>query len=178
MTGPAHPKLLPRDAAVAVFFATMPECMLTLAAMRLRMPASTVHRSIARLETAGLMYPGLRRVRYAHIEEFLIYGVRYAFPPVIGRLADGVPTSLRSTILHGVDRPQDDYVWPVDGGTGRGESLRPLYRTAPELVKRNRRLYETLALVDAIRVHGHARVPVAVGQLRNRITPPFYLRGT
>jgi hypothetical protein len=179
MTGPGHPKLLPRDAAVAVVYAESPECMLALAAMYLRMPASSVHRSLGRLQAAGLMQPQRRIVVTTRLEEFLIYGMRYAFPPVIGRLADGVPTSLRSPMLARAQLPTDEYVWPVEGESGRGESLRPLYRTAPALARQrgNRRLYETLAVIDAIRVHGHHRVPQAIGFLRARLSPSEFGSG-
>ena len=123
------------------------------------------------------MHSEQRIVLYSRLEEFLIYGMRYAFPPVIGRLADGVPTSLRSPLLARSGLAVDGYVWPAEGESGHGESLRPLYRNAPALAQArgSRRLYETLAAMDAIRVHGHDRVPKVVGYLRLHIGPRLFL---
>ena len=47
-------------------------------------------------------------------------------------------------------------VWPDPEGTLRGQSIRPLYATVPSAARNDQKLYELLALVDAIRV-GKAR---------------------
>jgi hypothetical protein len=47
-------------------------------------------------------------------------------------------------------------IWPDPEGTVRGEGLAPLYRSAPRAALRDPRLYEWLALVDAVRA-GRAR---------------------
>ena len=47
-------------------------------------------------------------------------------------------------------------VWPDAEGTLRGESFSPLYRSAVAASKKDTKLYELLALVDAIR-GGRAR---------------------
>ena len=47
-------------------------------------------------------------------------------------------------------------MWPSPDGEHRGVSLEPLYRTVPIAARRDARLYEILALVDAIR-DGRAR---------------------
>jgi len=47
-------------------------------------------------------------------------------------------------------------VWPDPEGTVRGESLEPIYKTAPLAARRDPHLYQTLALIDAIR-GGRAR---------------------
>jgi hypothetical protein len=47
-------------------------------------------------------------------------------------------------------------VWPDPKGTVRGLALKPLYRTVPKAAKSDPKLYELLALVDALRM-GRAR---------------------
>jgi len=47
-------------------------------------------------------------------------------------------------------------VWPSANGTVRGETLAPLYSTVPAAAARDPKLYECLALVDAVRA-GRAR---------------------
>ena len=46
--------------------------------------------------------------------------------------------------------------WPDPSGPVRGTAFEPLYRNVPEAAKRDSRLYELLALIDAIR-DGRAR---------------------
>jgi hypothetical protein len=50
----------------------------------------------------------------------------------------------------------EHYVWPTGKGNLRGHSIVPLYPSAIEAAQNDRKLYELLALVDALRV-GRAR---------------------
>jgi len=92
------------------------------------------------------------------IEEFLIHGVKYAFPPDHGSIVRGMKTSYAVSPL--ADQlVQDDVnppVWPYAEGKDRGPSLSPLYRSAPMAAEQDPVLYELLSLVDAIR-DGRAR---------------------
>ena len=47
-------------------------------------------------------------------------------------------------------------VWPYSEGSARGIALHPLYPTVPRAAERDSRLYDALALFDAIRI-GRAR---------------------
>ncbi|UYZ63160.1 hypothetical protein [Hymenobacter weizhouensis] len=51
---------------------------------------------------------------------------------------------------------QEPYVWPDIEGTTRGQAVEPLYNKVPHAAKGDPRLYELLALTDALRV-GRAR---------------------
>src|ERR1035437_3346392 len=73
------------------------------------------------------------RPNFGALEEFLLRGLKYVFPPERGKLTRGVPTSyaaepLRSIIAQG-NEPIP--VWPYEEGKQRGISFEPLYRTAP-----------------------------------------------
>lgn len=87
------------------------------------------------------------------VEEFLIHGVKYAFPPKRGTIVRGIPTSYAADPLKSLIIPGDDPipVWPYSKGDHRGLALLPLYRTVPEAVQNDRLLYQRLALTDAIR---------------------------
>ncbi len=106
-----------------------------------------------------LQGPGLGdRPNISALEEFLVHGVKYAFPAERGELTRGVPTSyaappLKNHISPGSDPPP---VWPDPEGAVRGVAFEPLYPTVPVAAKRDASLYELLALVDAIR-DGRAR---------------------
>lgn len=61
---------------------------------------------------------------------------------------------LNSLIIGDGDDPPP--VWPDAHGTARGYSLMPLYPSVPQAAKRDAKLYEVLALLDAVRA-GRAR---------------------
>jgi hypothetical protein len=91
-------------------------------------------------------------------EEFLIHGVKYAFPVQRGEATRGIPTAhaaapLNSQIAESGDLPP---VWPDAEGDVRGVALEPLHKAAPKAARKDTVLHELLALVDALR-DGRAR---------------------
>lgn len=129
-------------------------------AVRLCLSASEAHAAVKRGVLAGLVADvRSRRPLAGPLKEFLVHGMRYAFPPVLGGSTRGVPTSyaapsMREAFGH-VDGPPP--VWPHAGADAvRGLSFEPLYRRAPEAALADPRLHELLALVDALR-GGRAR---------------------
>ncbi len=121
---------------------------------------SEVHAALARLQKARLVHGRemQNKPNLSALEEFLLHGLKYAFPAEHGQVKRGVPTShaaepLKSEISAGNELPP---VWPWSQGKTRGIALEPLYRTVPVAALRDRQLYEYLALIDAIR-DGRAR---------------------
>ena len=96
-------------------------------------------------------------VRNALIE-FLVHGVKYAFPPVRGELTRGMPTAYAAPPLSKriVQSKEPPPVWPDKDSKVRGYSFAPLYKTVPQAARKDQELYELLALVDAVR-DGRAR---------------------
>lgn len=127
-------------------------------ALDLAMSPSEVHGGIKRATHARL-FDAQRNVPIIKaLEEFLVHGVKYAYPPDRGPITRGIPTSyaappLRDLIVQPGDLPP---VWPDSEGDVRGYEFSPLYRSVPKAVANDRALYEILALVDAIR-DGKAR---------------------
>jgi hypothetical protein len=130
-------------------------------AVELSISQSEVHAAVRRAVAASLMTQASsaegRPVRAALLE-FLVHGVRYAFPPKRGELTRGVPTGYAAPPLDKaiVGSSEPPPVWPYAEGKVRGYAFAPLYRTVPEAALRDPALYELLALVDAIR-DGRAR---------------------
>lgn len=130
-------------------------------AVDLSVSQSEVHAGVRRAVAARLMTDATsasgRPVRAALLE-FLIHGVKYAFPPARGELTRGVPTGYAAPPLNKViaGSSEPPPVWPYAQGSVRGYAFAPLYRTVPEAALRDAALYELLALVDAIR-DGRAR---------------------
>jgi hypothetical protein len=120
-----------------------------------------VYKGLKRSEAAGLYHHETRQPEHQALCDFLLHGVRHAFPAVRGPLARGVPTSVAAPPLAdlfdgGMLPPDLTPVWPSPHGTRRGYGVEPLYPTVPEVAPRSPALYELLALTDAIR-EGRAR---------------------
>jgi DNA-binding Lrp family transcriptional regulator len=133
---------------------------MSMVAADLNMSPSEIHAAIKRLQQARLLHgPEMQeKPNLSALEEFLVHGIKYAFPAEHGQVTRGVPTSfaaspLKDEIVSGDELPP---VWPWVEGETRGIALEPLYRTAPAAALRDPILYELLALVDAIR-DGRAR---------------------
>jgi len=115
--------------------------------------ASQVNRALKRCQTSGLVDQERRRAVKPALLEFLIHGAKYVFPGEIGAIKRGMPTAHSALPLATKMAPsRADYVWPVPWGDVRGESVIPLYRSAPFAANKDVRLYEVLALFDAIRI--------------------------
>jgi len=129
-------------------------------AAELVMSPSEVHASVRRAESSHLLHgpQGKNRPNFAALEEFLLHGLKYVFPPERGELTRGVPTSyaaepLQHLILQG---NEPGPVWPYEEGKQRGVAFQPLYKTAPIAALNDSSFYEYLALADALR-DGRAR---------------------
>jgi hypothetical protein len=136
----------------------------------LGMSASEIHAAVRRSVDAGLIEFESRRPLRKPLEEYLLHGIRYAFPAKRGAVARGIPTAHAAPPL--VDQiGVDDLppVWPDPEGHVKGYALEPLYRSAPKAAKRDPQLYELLALVDALR-GGRARErKLAEEELKKRL---------
>lgn len=146
-------------------------------AEELAMSQSEVHAGGRRAVAARLMneaVTGNDRINYPALKEFLIHGVRYAYPPKHGGLTRGMPTGYAAPPLNrmivGSNEPPP--VWPYADGPVRGLSFEPLYPSVPVAAERDPKLYELLALVDAMR-DGRARERnIAAKELVARIGAP------
>jgi hypothetical protein len=124
-------------------------------AAELVMSPSEVHASVQRAQCSHLLHgPRLKnRPNFSALEEFLLHGLKYVFPPERGELTRGIPTSyaagpLRNMIAQG---NEPGPVWPYEEGKQRGIAFEPLYKTAPIAALRDPSFYEYLALADALR---------------------------
>jgi hypothetical protein len=136
------------------------------------MSPSEVHASVQRARAARLIHgtqPG-DRPNVNGLEEFLLHGVKYAFPPERGSITRGLPTAGAAEPLNRKVTQEDPMpVWPFEDGPARGYSFSPLHKNVPRAASRDPGLYELLALVDAIR-GGRARErELAQRELSNRL---------
>lgn len=152
--------LKPQDVLVLLKLVAIGDRSWTYSALagEIGMSASEVHAAIKRLAAAQLFFPETETIFHGNAVEFLVSGVRYAFPAERGTQTIGIPTAyaappLSEQIVPGRSLPP---VWPSRHGTVTGIALTPLYPSVPEATRVDPHLYELLALVDALRV-GKAR---------------------
>jgi hypothetical protein len=148
-----------------------PEWSYPALAHELHMSASEVHAGIKRAVKAKLMDMHRKIPLKRNLLEFLIHGVKYAYPPDRGGLTRGMPTGYAAQPLKRLIVQPDEPppVWPDSEGDVRGYEFSPLYSSVPRACKIDSKLYELLALVDAIR-DGRARErEIAVNEIQSKI---------
>lgn len=143
----------PFDVVVAVRL-LRPAGTLASIAEDLASAPSQVHAALMRLELAGLLKAEKRLTNPRALLEFLVGGVRYAFPVQRGPLTSGVPTAYSASPLSSVVDAIDVVVWPAPKLTDgvRGFSLTPLFPRAFSLRERDPATYRMLTVIDALRL--------------------------
>lgn len=127
---------------------------------RLHLSVFEAHAAVQRLIAARLvvdMGKGARPVMAA-LRSFVLNGAPYCYPAVRGEVTVGFPTAyavspLKDQVLFSREMPP---VWPHPQGNTRGTALLPLYEKLPLAALEDPKLYEMLALFDALRM-GQAR---------------------
>lgn len=152
--------LLPQDVVVLVKLVSYGGARPPIARVGtdLSLSPSQVHQSLKRLERSRLTDAHTGRPLLKAVEEFLLHGVKYAFPARRGEATRGRPTGyaappLNARIAAGDDLPP---VWPDPSGEVRGVTFEPLHKAASKAADKDPVLYELLALIDALR-DGRAR---------------------
>ncbi len=143
-------------------------------AVELKMSPSQLHASVKRALDAQLAVKlGDRLVpHYRNLEEFLIHGVKYVFWARPGDMTRGVPTAyaappLVKKFVAAAEEPPP--VWPDPEGDVRGLSFTPLYKQASRAARTDKKFYELLTLVDAIRCGRAREREAAIKELKIRL---------
>ena len=138
-------------------------------AAELGLSQSEISESVARSKFAGLLDVSGKKVFRRALMDLLQYGIRYIFPQRPGAMVRGVPTAHSAKPLNQIIQSEENYVWPSAKGKVRGQSIFPLYPSVPNAVEFDAKLYELLALVDALRVGKIREQGLAVKELQTRI---------
>lgn len=119
----------------------------------LALSPSQVHASLKRLERSRLIDAQTGRPLLKAVEEFLIHGVKYAFPVQRGEATRGMPTAYAASPLSDQIAADGDLppVWPDAEGEVRGVTLEPLHKYVPKAARKDPVLHELMALLDALR---------------------------
>ena len=165
--------LKPQDILILIKLVALGEAEWSYSSLgvELSMSPSEVHSGLKRAVAARLMDEQRRRPVKRALEEFLIHGVKYAYPPSRGGLTRGMPTSFAGPPLRDllVSSDQLPPVWPDPEGEEQGYEFSPLYKSVPKAAARDYKLYELLVLVDAIRDSRAREREIAVNEINARL---------
>jgi len=169
-----HNGMRPQDVVILLKLSTMNIDNIRFAdlAESLKISASEVSESLERSRMARLVSEDKRELYRSSFMDFLIYGLKYVFPASPGAMVRGLATAHSAPPLNTIITSQSDlFVWSTAKGATRGQAIVPLYKTVPEAAIKDAKLYELLALADAIRVGRVREVNIAIEELKKRINP-------
>ena len=114
-----------------------------------------ISKSTKRLVSAHLVVEreGRLNTEISALQEWLCFGVRYAYPVESVGFGRGLPTAwncpyVKTDILP----PEPAVVWGVSGGSVEGMMIRPFHESIPFVASNDELMYEALSLVEAIRL--------------------------
>ncbi len=103
------------------------------------------------------------------VEEFLVHGVKYVFPAVLGEYTRGIPTAIAAPVFKGkiMLGGEPIPVWPYAEGQVSGQALEPLYSSIPVSISKypDQKFYDLLAVVDTLRQGGARERNLAIQML-------------
>jgi hypothetical protein len=180
----------PQDVLVALKLCTIGDepWSFTRLAESLDISVGASHNAITHLRAAGLVFErrGEAVVAKKRLADFLIHGVPAVFFAVRAGIAKGMPTSTFAPMLSRLVPSERTaagaeavipVVWPTPNGKVRGESLIPIYDTAPKAAQQDLALYELLALVDGVRVARGRERRACIEALHEKVTGEKSERG-
>jgi len=126
-------------------------------ALELELSQGEVAKSLSRLEKLGLIHD--KKINKAACLEFLIHGLKYVFPQIMGPLTLGIATGLsclkhQEAFANGAEG--DVYVWPSIDGKIRGQMIQPLYDGLAKAALKDQKFYEMMSAIEILRM-GRAR---------------------
>jgi hypothetical protein len=136
---------------------------------QLSISPSEVTESVNRSVLAGLVAEDKKTVMRKVLTEFLVHGLPYVFPQKPGAIAAGLPTAHSAAPLNKHFKSTELYVWADPKGEVRGQIIEPFHAGQVSAAKQDKKLYELLALCDAMRVGKAREKKLAEEELRKRM---------
>jgi len=167
-----HNGIRPHDVVILLKILTLSDKDWTFAgiAEELQISESEVSYAMERNAVAGLVSVDKKRVNKLALRDFLIYGIKYVFPPQPGISTKGITTAhSASPVNQYIVESKENYVWKYYKGTKRGISIVPLYDKIPKIIESQPELYEFLAIIDTLRIGRKREIEIAIQELDKRI---------
>ena len=167
-----HNGMRPQDIVVLLKMITFCDSNRTFAelANALQLSETEISFAMERNRLAGLVNPDKTKVNKLALREFLIYGLKYVFPPQPGYSSRGIATAHSAPpIKQHIAEGNEFYVWSYYKGTKRGNTIVPLYDKIPKIVENEPELYELLVIIDTLRIGKKREIEIAINELDKRL---------
>jgi len=165
-----HNGMRPQDVIVLLKLAIIKEGWLAKDLSKsLKISPGEISESLNRSAIAGLLSADKKILMKKAFLEFLEYGLKFVFPQKAGAVLRGIPTAHSAPPLIQLLTADELFVWPYSKGEYRGQAIEPLYKTVPEISMKDEKLYELLALTDALRIGKVREQKIAIEELKRRI---------
>jgi DNA-binding Lrp family transcriptional regulator len=162
----------PHDVVILLKMITLEDRKFTFAeiASALQISEGEVSFAMERNLTAGLVSADKTRVNKLALRDFLIYGLKYVFPPQIGATTRGIATAFSAyPVNQHIAESKEHFVWKYYKGTKRGNSIAPLYDKIPKFIETQPELYEFLAIIDTLRIGKAREIEIAIQELNKKM---------
>jgi len=167
-----HNGMRPQDVVILLKMATLQNDNWTFSqiAASLQISESEVYYAMERNKLAGLVNPNKTKINKLALREFLIYGIKYVFPPQTGHSVRGIATAHSALPVNQyINEGGENYVWKYYKGTKRGNFIVPLYEKIPKIVENQPELYELLTIIDTLRIGKKREIEIAINELDKRL---------
>lgn len=166
-----HNGMRPQDVLVLLKIVSLndPEFKLIDLCQSVGISLSEVSDSISRSVFAHLMAPNKKTPMRKAICEFLVHGLPYVFPARPGALVVGMPTAHSAPPLSATFGTADPVVWATPEGEVKGQEIIPFHPKQAHAARLDNKLYELLALADALRIGKAREKKIAEEELREKI---------
>jgi len=167
-----HNGMRPQDIVILLKMIALHDKKWTFAqiAEALQISESEVSYAMERNKLAGLVNPAKNRVNKLALRDFIIYGIKYVFPPQVGHSARGIATAHSAPPVNQyITEGDEHYIWSYYKGTKRGNTIVPLYDKIPKIVYNEPELYEFFAIIDTLRIGKKREVEIAIAELDKRL---------
>ena len=167
-----HNGMRPQDVVILLKIAAKEntQWLMKNLAQELEISPSEVSESINRSVLAGLLAADKRTLMRSALLEFLQHGLRYVYPQKPGSIVRGMATAHAAAPLNKLIQSEEKYVLLWAEGKERGQSVEALHPSVPNACKRDNKLYELLALTDALRLGRQREQKLAIDELEKRIS--------
>ena len=136
----------------------------------LQISVTEVSFAMDRNKLAGFVSSDKTKVNKLALREFLIYGLKYVFPPQVGYSTRGIATAHSAfPVNQYITESKENYVWKYYKGTRRGNSIVPLYDKIPKIIENQPELYEFLTILDTLRIGRKREIDIAITELDKKL---------
>ena len=167
-----HNGMRPQDIVILLKMITLGDRKYSIIEMSdcLNISPSEISKAMERNVIAGLVSSDKTRVNKLALRDFLIYGLKYVFPPQPGSTTRGIATAHSAPPIHQyITENGENFVWKYYKGTRRGNSIVPLYDKIPKIVENQHELYEFLTIIDCLRIGKKREIQIAIKELDKKL---------